>query len=157
MEYEILFYWFGATDSTQEKVRYNMTWKSEMEEKIGKIHPKNIPKKDNMIFHLPSRTILQIESSDNENELTMKLIHNEFGCYSGRLTLKKDGTFSAEHSWSEKYIFPVRIWEETEEVTREIFGAAGLEIIEYDNSFQSGAVTNPLYAYGANKVKGKYV
>lgn len=135
-----------------------MTWKTEMRKRIEKVHPQSIPKKGSMVFHLPSRTILEIESfNKNENELIMKLIHNEFGCYSGMLILRKNGTFSAEHSWNEKYIFPVKIWEETEEVTRAMFEAAGLEIVEYHDSFQSGASSmSPHHAYGKKKMEGTF-
>ena len=144
--------------SEEEKYeRADRNWKAEMEERLKRIHPQEIPMKGRMILHLPSRTILIPEDSNSDNDVKVDLIHNEFGCYNGELRIRADGSFYARHVWSEKYKFPVKIWEDTERVTKDIFEAADMEIVEYTQKFISGAApTTPHHAYGKTIAEGKY-
>jgi len=145
-----------------KEVKYEManrTWKAEMEERLKRIHPQEIPMEEGRILHLPSRTILKLnEEYSAECEVWVILYHKEFkgyrgelSGYRGELSIKKDGSFDVRHEWYEPHEFPVEIWNDTERVMRELFDAAGLEITEYEQKF-----VKPRYAYIEKMSKGKY-
>ena len=139
--------------SEEEKYkRADRNWKAEMEERLKRIHPQEIPMEEGRILHLPSRTILKLnEAYSTECEVWADLYHKEFKGYRGDLSIKKDGSFDVRHVWDEPYEFPVEIWNDTERVMRELFDAANLKIIEYEQRF-----VKPLFGYAEKRATGKY-
>ena len=141
----------GLSDKEERKMA-DRNWKAEMEEKLKRIHSPEIPMEGRRILHLPSGTILEpSEEASTENKLWVNLYHQEFRGYRGELKIKTDGSFEVRHLWREPYEFPVEIWNDTERVTRELFDAAGLEIIEYEQRF-----ANPLFGYVEKRATGRY-
>ena len=142
----------GVSDKEERKMA-DRNWKAEMEERLKRIHSPEIPMEGRRILHLPSGTILiPNKEYSTECEVWANLYHKEFkNSYYGQLTIKEDGSFEVRHLWRDPYEFPVEIWNDTERVTRGLFDAAGLEIIEYEQRFVS-----PLFGYAEKRATGRY-
>jgi len=143
---------YGGLSEEKEYEMADRNWKAEMEERLKRIHSPEIPMEGRRILHLPSRTILiPNEGHSTESAVRVNLYHKEFEGYGGILWIYRDGRFDAIHIWDEPYEYPVEIWNDTERVTRELFDAAGLEIVEYEQRF-----LKPFSAYVEKKVIGRY-
>ena len=143
---------YDGLSEKEERKMADRSWKAEMEERLKRIHSPEIPMEGGRILHLPSRTILEpSEENSTDYEIWINLFHQEFRGYRGELSIKKDGSFDVRHLWRDEYERPVEIWNDTERVTRELFDAAGLEIIEYEQRFVS-----PLFGYAEKRATGRY-